>query len=132
MLRVLSLHCVTADSDGDGYGDSTQTAPADAGSDCDDASDVTFPGAAELDSTTDCMKDEDDDGYGDESNSMLYTAGSDCDDSDDLLTSYDGDGDGYSTCDGDCNDSDDSIHPFAPDPIDGVDRIRMVKMMILI
>ncbi len=34
------------------------------GSDCDDTDPFTFPGSAELDSTTTCMKDADGDGYG--------------------------------------------------------------------
>ena len=102
----------TVDADGDGYGDNTQISPIDAGSDCDDSSAVTFPGAAEIDSTTDCMRDGDDDGYGDSSVSTAYLSGTDCDDGDDTLTSLDGDGDGYSTCDGDCNDADNTIYPL--------------------
>jgi hypothetical protein len=61
------------DADGDGYGDentmveqcSPPTGYVDNDSDCDDLQDETFPGAAELESTLDCMADADLDGYGD-------------------------------------------------------------------
>ena len=77
------------DADGDGYGnpDSAVTA-CDALSgyvtddtDCDDADLNTFPGSAELDSTSDCMTDADGDGYGAPSG---INPGTDCDDSDAL------------------------------------------------
>jgi len=38
-----------------------------------------------------------------------------------LLENYDGDGDGYSICAGDCNDGDPSIHPGAGELCNGVD-----------
>ena len=79
------------DSDSDGYGDA-----ADAGteycdppsayvsdnSDCLDSDGDTFPGAAAIDSTTDCMTDADGDDYGDDSPVSGVTDGTDCDDSD--------------------------------------------------
>ena len=77
------------DADGDGYGDPTLTAEdcsptsgfSDNTEDCDDAAPGTYPGAAELESETDCMADEDGDGYGDDSpSSPLVVAGTDCDD----------------------------------------------------
>ena len=50
--------------------------------DCDDTDPSAFPGAAELDSTTDCMRDFDNDGYGDSNpDNDNVTAGTDCDDS---------------------------------------------------
>ncbi len=48
--------------------------------DCDDSSDVVFPGSAPLDDPLACMKDSDNDGYGDDAPSAGITAGSDCDD----------------------------------------------------
>ena len=60
------------DADGDGYGSADtvveQCSPpygyVNNDSDCDDTHDETFPGAAELESTTACMADSDLDGYG--------------------------------------------------------------------
>ena len=60
------------DADADGYGDAAnmveQCSPpagyVDNDADCDDTHDETFPGAAELESTLDCMTDADLDGYG--------------------------------------------------------------------
>ena len=59
------------DGDGDGYGDSAQivedcsqpfgTTTIDG--DCDDADAMTYPGAAYLNSTTDCLTDADGDGW---------------------------------------------------------------------
>ena len=79
------------DDDGDDYVDCTE----DGGGwdavvvpgfgDCDDTSSAareTFPGAAWIESSTDCMRDVDLDGYGDDSTSGGVTAGTDCDDSD--------------------------------------------------
>ncbi|MEC7985149.1 MAG: MopE-related protein, partial [Myxococcota bacterium] len=81
------------------------------GGDCDETSadaDSTFPGAAELESTVDCMTDFDDDGYGDDNPSVSATAGTDCDDDDDTI--YPGasevQGDGI---DQDCNGADEEI-----------------------
>jgi hypothetical protein len=49
----------SADWDGDGIDDLTAT-----GGDCDDSNAMTYPGAADLDSTTACLEDNDEDGYG--------------------------------------------------------------------
>ena len=50
--------------------------------DCDDENPNTYPGAAELESTTACMTDEDGDGYGDSNPSNANVMpGTDCDDS---------------------------------------------------
>jgi uncharacterized protein (TIGR03382 family) len=61
------------DGDGDGYACNV---------DCDDSNASTYPGAAEGESTSDCMTDNDGDGYGDDSPASGVTAGTDCDDSD--------------------------------------------------
>jgi hypothetical protein len=83
-----------ADADGDGFGGESTVSgslacsgasEAGASTDCDDASSTTFPGAAPLDSATDCMADEDDDGYGARYATSPVEAGSDCDDEDDSL-----------------------------------------------
>jgi len=63
------------DVDGDGFIADEQ--------DCDDNDPNTFPGAASLDSETDCMKDSDGDDYGDSSpDNENVTPGTDCDDND--------------------------------------------------
>ncbi len=107
------------DSDGDGYGDDSPSSTAEgygviAGSDCYDFSDVTYPGAAYMetdvdgDGMIDCTRDSDGDGYGDMSPSSWYnaTAGTDCDDSDEMLApDLDTDMDGVYACD-DCDDMD--------------------------
>ena len=48
--------------------------------DCDDDDSITYPGAAESDSSTACMTDADGDGYGSDSPLSGVTAGTDCDD----------------------------------------------------
>ncbi len=71
--------------------------------DCDDTDAATYPGAAELDSTTACMTDADGDGYGDDRPASGVTAGSDCDDSDAAISpsATEGVGDGVDQdCDG--------------------------------
>ncbi|MEC7987398.1 MAG: MopE-related protein, partial [Myxococcota bacterium] len=49
--------------------------------DCDDNSGVTYPGAAYLESSVDCMEDSDGDGYG-AANASIAVQGTDCDDAD--------------------------------------------------
>ena len=103
------------DDDGDGFTEND--------GDCDDADANTFPGAAENDSTTDCLTDSDGDGYGDNS-----LGGTDCDDGDAAINPGeaeiandgidndcldgdavdDADGDGVPT-DDDCDDTDPNI-----------------------
>jgi hypothetical protein len=77
------------DGDSDSFGDasdSTEACEVPSGHvsnsrDCNDASSVTYPGAAESDSPADaCMKDGDFDGYGDDSPPGGVTAGDDCND----------------------------------------------------
>ena len=53
------------DVDGDDYGDVGPPAGVTAGTDCDDTSGITFPGAAEIEAPLNCMRDGDDDGWGD-------------------------------------------------------------------
>jgi subtilisin-like proprotein convertase family protein len=90
--------------------------------DCDDDDADTFPGAAEKDGPTACMRDADGDGWGDADVQAPLTIGSDCDDSDPSLQADDLDGDGSSTCDGDCDDNDSRRSPQEPEtPFDGVD-----------
>ena len=89
------------DNDGDGY--------SQCNIDCDDTDPMTYPGAAELESDTECMRDGDEDGWGDRSAPRDGVAGLDCDDTDASITGEDGDGDGVLFCEGDCDDSD----PFA-------------------
>ena len=77
------------DADGDGYGDagqmveacSLQNGASMVDGDCDDTSAGTFPGAAELESTTDCMEDTDNDGFGNANAQNPVVSGSDCNDS---------------------------------------------------
>ena len=104
-----------ADADGDGYTICT--------GDCDDGDADVHPGAVEVCNGVDddCdgvlpWTEQDGDGDGDPSCS-------DCDDGDASLESLDLDGDGYSTCDGDCADGDASFSPGALDLVgDGVDN----------
>ncbi len=104
--------------------------------DCDDYSAQTFPGAAELESSTLCMADADEDGYGDGAPvNNTIVPGVDCNDADGLvfpgsvmesssLCLLDADGDGY----GDANapspydngtDCDDSSADISPMDVDG-------------
>jgi hypothetical protein len=108
------------DTDGDGYGagppEGWHLAPppgyADNDDDCDDTSDTTFPGAAENDSATDCMKDADGDGYGDPSLTGPFVPGNDCDDSNPFCYTDCTDGDGDLYCEPlDCAPGDPNINP---------------------
>ena len=71
------------DEDGDGFGNDSEsiftcTPPSgyiEDNTDCDDSSVDTFPGSAEQDSPTACMKDADGDGYGDISSSEDVASG---------------------------------------------------------
>jgi hypothetical protein len=106
------------DADGDGFVGCTEdpggwrgaTVPA-GFEDCNDAQATTHPGAAELDSETECMADADEDGWGSDSPTSGIEAGTDCEDGD--ATAYPGSheteipGDGIDQdCDGDdtCDD----------------------------
>ncbi len=97
-------------SDGSGDGDPCPDADADGvdtcSGDCDDADANVFPGAAELDDATACMRDADGDGWGDAMATGDVVPGTDCNDDDPDLDPVDADGDGASPCGGDCNDDD--------------------------
>ena len=79
-IDVSSTTTVYADMDGDSYGDSnapfescgTTLGYVSDSSDCDDADAMTYPGAAYLESTTDCLTDADGDGW------SMMTAGDTC------------------------------------------------------
>ena len=125
------------DADADGYGDNDPADGFDAGTDCadddaslnledsdadgystcdddcDDADELTYPGAAESDDIAACMTDVDGDGWGEASPASDVTAGTDCDDADETLNFDDLDGDVYSTCDDDCDDDDGLTFPGA-------------------
>ena len=111
------------DGDGDGYGtsDSSTTAcdaPSDYVSDdtdCDDSDSNTHPGAAENDSSTDCMTDSDGDGYGDSGATGDVVAGTDCDDSDSGINP----GASESVADGVDQDCDDEELCYTDDDGDG-------------
>ena len=138
------------DGDLDGFGSTETLAGADltcenageslTADDCDDASDVTYPGAAPFDDAEACMTDADDDDYGDAAATGDVTPGTDCDDAEATTypgapdTWYDGvdsdcagdndddaDVDGYGI-DEDCDDTDATVYPGADDTwYDGVD-----------
>jgi len=98
-LPPLSLAC-TEDQDGDDYGDADPPAGVVAGTDCDDGSDTTFPGAAEIESPLACMADADGDGWGAIDPPAGVTSGQDCDDADAGINACDQwcadiDGDGF-------------------------------------
>jgi len=114
-----------ADADGDDVA---------AEQDCDDTDATTFPDAAELcdgddndcDSGTEAPggeSDADGDGFlgcaGCEEADVLC---GDCDDSDAAANGSDADGDGSSTCDGDCDDTDDDNYPGNSEACDGRDN----------
>ncbi|MEC7987256.1 MAG: formylglycine-generating enzyme family protein [Myxococcota bacterium] len=118
------------DADGDGYGDMNAPNGGVAGTDCDDTASAitgedidgdgyracdndcdiedpnTHPGAAESESTDDCMRDADGDGYGDDTVEGDIVPGTDCEDDNPDAGPFDNDGDGFSACEGDCDDTD--------------------------
>jgi len=127
-----------ADADGDGYSLCT--------GDCDDSDPGATPADADLDGVSGCLGDCDDfnplvnptvaevcNGADDNCDGLLVgeqdtdgdgaPACNDCDDADPSVESLDSDGDGFSTCQGDCNDGLALANPFAPDAIgDGLDQ----------
>jgi Thrombospondin C-terminal region len=81
------------DQDADGFGDPTQCVDVPEGDppppdtvdnddDCFDNDPQTFPGAAEQESASECMKDDDDDGWGDDMPPPGVDVGTDCLDGD--------------------------------------------------
>ena len=77
-----TLSVGSTDLDCSDLGEGAQSEPA---NDCDDGDPDTFPGAAEIDSNTLCMRDTDQDGYGDSVTSLGIDSGTDCDDSNELI-----------------------------------------------
>ncbi len=78
------------------------------GGDTDEGSGGDADGGSGGDTDESSEEDCDSDGDG-------ASVGEDCDDTDASLNLADADGDGYSTCDGDCDDTNDQIHPLAGD-----------------
>ena len=137
------------DDDGDGYvecsvdsGGWDGSSSVTSGDDCDDAEQYVYPGAAENESSTDCMSDVDEDGYGSDSVSSGITAGTDCDDASDTVypgiapndsssaCMEDDDGDQYgddSPLSGsadagtDCDDTDSDVNPGEQEVCDASD-----------
>jgi hypothetical protein len=99
------------DVDGDGFSLCT--------GDCDDWSSTVHPGAEELcngvDDDCDLAVDDALDGDGDGDDICV-----DCNDYDPLLNHADADGDGETSCDGDCDDGDPSVYSGAPQACDGI------------
>ena len=82
--------------------------------DCDDEDPKAYPGAAENESSTLCMRDADEDGFGDSnpSNSDIF-AGTDCNDGNASILDEDCDGDGVLSIDDggyDCDDYNASVN----------------------
>ncbi len=107
------------DGDGDGV-------PACGGAgvdpDCDDSDPAVYPGAADI---CDGVADNDCDGVTDPQEldgdgDGFSACDGDCDDGDPDLDPVDGDGDGFSPCELDCDDADPAVHPGAADACDGV------------
>jgi len=94
------------DADEDDFGDLSPPAGVTPGTDCDDQSATTFPGAAEIEGPLNCMKDSDGDGYGDDSVSLPVVPGTDCDD--DEPTTYPG---APETCDDGVDSDCDGLDP---------------------
>ena len=134
-LTVFACDKADDDTDNDGDGYSTEDG------DCDDNDAALNPEDADGDGVSTCdgdcddsdasaseeqtwYPDVDEDGYGDPTGSSTESCGQpntynidwvtnteDCDDDDAWLTHEDGDGDGFSTCDGDCDDDEATLNP---------------------
>ena len=99
-----------ADADGDGYATCEE--------DCDDSDPGVHPDAEEqcngIDDNCDGSMPFSETSDGDGDGAILCL---DCDDSDPSLNFDDADGDGSSSCDGDCNEVDPAIHPWATEVV---------------
>ena len=104
------------DADGDGFDTCA--------GDCDDGNGAFNPVATDVvgdgfDQNCDGIDGTDADGDGFAAD---WSGGDDCDDADPLLTPADLDGDGWSTCEGECDDGDPAVHPGAVEICgDGID-----------
>ena len=99
--------------------------------DCDDSRHQVHPGADETcnardddcDGALDEDFDADVDGYTScGADGIFNTEDDDCDDDDPSLNPADADGDGHSTCSGDCDDAEGAVHPGATEECDGLDN----------
>ena len=82
-----------------------------------------FPGSAVNEAVFGCMIDADGDGWGHSSPPEGVAAGNDCDDLESSMNQDDEDGDGLSSCAGDCDDGDIFVRPFSPELLhDGIDQ----------
>ncbi|MCK6526762.1 hypothetical protein L6R50_04135 [Myxococcota bacterium] len=98
--------------------------------DCNDAAAAVYPGATEVCDgvDNDCNGDTDtaDAGYAadfdGDGDLAADCGGTDCDDADPAMVGTDLDGDGYSTCTGDCDDGVADFNPGATETCDGADN----------
>ena len=110
------------DIDGDGF--------ASCDGDCNDLDPNINPAAAEVcngvDDDCNGLQDAGNPGFPqqetDTDGDGLSTCAGDCDDSDPTMNQLDSDSDGFSTCNGDCNDLSASSFPGAPELCDGLDN----------
>jgi len=106
------------DEDSDGF------SPCDG--DCNESNNTVFPGAFDycsdtVDQNCDGVDGSDSDGDGWAGDAECDASVRDCNDSDPALNLDDADGDGVTTCSGDCDDGDSGVYPGAAEACDGED-----------